>query len=248
MDRVRQKVYAGMRHFALTALAILLVLAGLGARQIWSGRLRAAPALDLTASRILAGRVIVEPEVPGLFAQLRETLGKSPEGFQSNEASFIENMVFLTAAEFSLVRSVDPQGQVRFPLRVGPAEFRLAVMKYDTLEGGNCVTAARIVRQKRPLLQDIFLFSGDAQKYGRIDPGFNIKAATAAAEFEPAYKRFADDLRNSARSPLTVPVRQGSYPRFEAVLQWAKLQYVTLRPEQEIINDAPKVLRAFGFS
>jgi hypothetical protein len=205
----------------------------------------AAPNLSLTANRVLERFVAIDDQVAQRFKALETVLQASPEQFSGAEVAFLKNMVFLTAVEFALLRAVGPNGQFSPPLKLSVTDLNLAMMKCDTIEGRYCGTPARIVNQKEWRVSDIFLFTGDAEKYAAVDESFSLRSRTNPGQFRDAYyESFVKGfLKASPRAPLLSDMRNGNYARFEAVLVWAKLQFVTQQPEATILNDAPHVLR-----
>ncbi len=166
----------------LGVIAIVIALHFL-IRLVVPERTAAAAALNLTAGRMLDGIVTVDRDIPQDFAQLDAILKSSPEGFQPAEITFVENMVFLTAVDFALMRTMDVNGNFRSPLVVRPVDFRLAVAKFDTIDGRDCGTPARIIRGKQIQAADIFLFIGDATKYAQVDKAFELSTKLSPAQF-----------------------------------------------------------------
>ena len=209
----------------------------------------ASSGLSLTASRALTGFVAIDDQVAQGFDALEAVLQTSKQAFSGAEITFIQNLVFLTAVEFALLRAVGSDGQFTPPLTVSLTDLRLAMTKWDTMAGHFCETAARIVTQGQRRPSDIFLFIGDAEKYAAVDKTFSLQSLTKPGEFGDAYYgRFVEGfLKASPRAQLLGDMLNGNYVRFEAVLVWAKLQFVTQQKEPAILNAAPEVLRSAGF-
>ena len=205
--------------------------------------------LSLTASQALVGLVALDDQVAQGFDALEAVLQTSPESFSAAEIAFIQNMVFLTAVEFALLRAVGSDGQFTPPLTVSLTDLRLAMTKWDTMAGRLCKTATRIVKQRERRPSDIFLFVGDVEKFGAVDESFSLTSRTKPAEFGDAYfVRFVERfLKESPRAQLLGDMLNGNYVRFESVLVWAKLQFVTQQPEPAILSAAPEVLKSAGF-
>lgn len=80
----------------------------------------------------------------------------------------VYDLTALAAVEFGLIRLVSSSDnkieRVDLPLDVLPQDVRLAIAKYDTTDTKPCRTAERILAGDI-YPQDIFLFTGDLQKY-----------------------------------------------------------------------------------
>jgi hypothetical protein len=108
------------------------------------------------------------PVIQGLVERLDQNAF-----FQSREGLFSREMVALAAVEFALARVVGTQenaNEMRFPLLILPSDARLALAKYNTTSTFHCRQKERIAAGEIQL-SDIFLFTGDLQKYERFFEG-----------------------------------------------------------------------------
>jgi hypothetical protein len=102
--------------------------------------------------------------------QVKEYIDKQP-------GSLTFDLTVLAAVEFGLVRlashSDEKISRVVLPTPILPQDARLAIAKYDTTDTKPCETARRII-QGNIQPRDMFLFTGDLQKYlGLARPQYN---------------------------------------------------------------------------
>jgi hypothetical protein len=75
----------------------------------------------------------------------------------------VKNALLLSATEIAILKSVNKDGGIKFPVYIRPEDLIIAYIKYDTIDGGGCFDPGRIIK-KHVLPSDIFLFAGDYSK------------------------------------------------------------------------------------
>lgn len=137
------------------------------------------------------------------------------------------NLTNLAAVEFALIRAVgSSEGlveRVPLPTQVLPQDLRLALAKYDTTHTKPCKTAKRIIEGYfHP--SDIFLFTGDLQKFRTLA--------------EPKYESLAEGLEalpglladNNNESAELIPDLLGG--------MWAEYQQLVWGLRLHVMNEA----------
>jgi hypothetical protein len=93
--------------------------------------------------------------------------------FQTRDGSFSREMVALASAEFAFVREASIQDEaddIKFPFMVTAQDVRVAIAKYNTTSTYHCRQKERVAKGEIHL-SDVFLFTGDLQKYERFFEG-----------------------------------------------------------------------------
>lgn len=159
--------------------------------------------------------------------------------------AIVLELTALAAVEFALVRLVymteQPMGNVPLPLPISPQDARLALVRYDTTDTKPCETAERILAGNiRP--QDLFLFTGDLQKY-------QILA-------EPDYESLEEGLEslpslvaarlNISATLLAKDLLEGMWAEFQQLV-WRLRLLVMLEVKEDISKEdkIKKAIRSF---
>ena len=149
------------------------------------------------------------------------------------EQVFVENMLFITAAEFALIKSINDQGVLQLPAKISSSDVIASLLKYDTLEGASCLTLKRVMSGKtRP--SDLFLFTGDVDKIVSFTP-YNqvVPFAKRIDKFAEMADIYMFKRGKSPMAPVIQSLTESKFFNIENILWFLKASFIyKKKPEQ----------------
>jgi hypothetical protein len=157
---------------------------------------------------------------------------------KTGEQLFVKNMLFITAAEFALIKSINGQGILKLPAKICSSDVIVALLKYDTFEGGSCLTLQRVMGGKAEP-SDLFLFTGDVDKIVSFTPSYKLMSFAQSVErFPQMANKYIDDRSKSPMSPVTKNLAENKFFNIENLLWFLKASFVNKKKPETIKQEA----------
>jgi hypothetical protein len=136
----------------------------------------------------------------------------------------IYDLSALAAVEFALIRlasRIETFSRITLPIRIAPQDAFLAMTKYDTTDTKPCKTAERIIEGDISA-HDLFLFTGDWQKY-LLMVGIDTPLDVGLAEFPEKLSQ----LVQPAAKQLIGHLKYGMWAEFQHLIWKLRLIVMT---------------------
>ena len=157
---------------------------------------------------------------------------------KQEEQVFVKNMLFITAAEFALIKSINDQGVLQFPAKISSSDIIASLLKFDTLEGASCLTLKRVMSGKtRP--SDLFLFTGDVDKIVSFTP-YNkvVPYAKSINEFSGMADIYMSKRGKSPMAPVLQSLTENKFFNIENMLWFLKASFIYKKKPEQIKKEA----------
>jgi len=154
------------------------------------------------------------------------------------EQIFVKNMLFITAAEFALIKSINDQGVLQLPAKISSSDVIASLLKYDTFEGGSCLTLKRVMSGKtKP--SDLFLFTGDVDKIVSFTPYENVVPfAKSIDKFSGMADIYMSMRGKSPMAPVMQSLTENKFFNIENMLWFLKASFIYKKEPKQIKKEA----------
>lgn len=162
----------------------------------------------------------------------------------NNPKIFVKNMILLTAAEIALSYSIKPSDLSGLPITLNSNHIMLGFMKYDTIDGWNCLTTKRIINGNKVFFYDFFTFTSD---YDKVKLSLGLEWKTTF-ENPNVFTSFIHGYNNNRMtSPMSKAFGDGlaksDYYKLEGLLWFLKASLAFQKKPGTIENEATDVIK-----